>query len=75
MHFSTWLWDQLDTPGDTGKFAKVCWDDVNNGCGYSKFNAQHWLEHFESKHKDRRDILSLMLLRAYKEYMLFTAEK
>lgn len=70
MHFSTWLWDQLDIPGGTGKFSKLCWDDVNNGCALPTFSAKDWLNHFESKHVETKERLTLMLLKAYSEYII-----
>jgi hypothetical protein len=70
MRFVTWLWDQLDIPGSTGSFAKICWDDVNNGCAHPTFSAPQWLHHFENKHPDSKDKLRAMLIRAFQEYML-----
>jgi len=69
MRFSTWLWDQLDIPGRAGLLAKLCWDDVNNGCGSGRFSASDWLNHFESKHTEKRDALANMLIPVYLEYL------
>ena len=68
MHFSTWLFDQSDTGGTTAKFAKVAWDDVNNGCGNARFTAQEWIDHFTIKHSDKADTLIEMLFNSYVEY-------
>jgi len=70
MHFSTWLWEQMEEPNRVGLFANLCWDDVNNGCGHSTYNGRKWLEHFEARHKDRKEFLIGLLSEAYKEYML-----
>lgn len=69
MRFPTWLWEQLDTGGTTARFAKLCWDDVNNGCAHPTFNASEWLSHFKEKHSDKIELLTEMLLNAYVEYM------
>ena len=69
MRFSTWLWDQLDIPGRSGSFAKVCWDDVNNGCASPRFSASDWLKHFDEKHAEKRDRLADMLIPVYMEYL------
>ena len=68
MHFSTWLWEQLDLPGRSGSLAKICWADVNNGCGNARFTAQEWLDHFTIKHSDKADTLIEMLFNSYVEY-------
>jgi hypothetical protein len=75
MQFSTWLWDQMDIPGPLGRFAKLCWDDVNNGCALPTFNAKTWLNHFETKHPESRGILSTALIKSYKEYIISTEHK
>jgi hypothetical protein len=75
MHFSTWLWEQLDLPGRSGDLAKLCWADVNNGCGNIRFNAKDWLNHFEEKHEPSKDKLSSLLILSYQEYTLFVDKK
>ena len=75
MRFVTWLWDQLDVPGGTSKFAKLCWDDVNNGCAHPTFSAPQWLHHFEDKHKEHQEALITMLLAAFTEYMRTVRKK
>jgi len=69
MRFSTWLWEQLDLPGRAGELAKVCWADVNNGCASAKFGASDWVNHFEEKHKDKKDKLADMLVSVYLGYL------
>lgn len=69
MHFSTWLWEQLDIPGAAGDIAKVCWADVNNGCASARFEAQDWVRHFDSKHKEKKEVLVDMLMPVYLEYL------
>ena len=68
MRFITWLFEQIDLDTPTSKFAKICWDDINNGCGSIKFNAQAWSDHFTAKHKDKSKVLIEMLFDAYVEY-------
>ena len=75
MRFTSWLWDQLDIPGPSGKFAKLCWDDVNNGCGSARFHAVDWVKHFETKHFDSKEELVNRLVEAYGEYMLIPKQK
>jgi hypothetical protein len=75
MHFSSWLWEQLDDPGAMGKFAKLCWNDVNNGCAHAKYSGPQWLTHFEEKHKDRKHLLVPPLINAFQGYMLFLGKK
>ena len=69
MRFSTWLWEQLDLPGRAGDLAKICWLDVNNGCASAKFSASEWVNHFEGKHRDKKEKLSDMLIPVYLEYL------
>ena len=68
MRFVTWLFDQVDNGGVTAKFAKISWDDVNNGCAHATFSVGQWIEHFSVKHPDKYDLLIEMLLRAFAEY-------
>lgn len=75
MRFVTWLWEQLDAPGDIGVCANICWKDVNNGCATPRFSASQWVAHFEERHHDRKDLLINMLVEAYKEYMLSPSQK
>ena len=69
MRFTAWLWEQLDYDGPMYRTAKMCWDDVNNGCASTRFSAQNWIDHFESKHLDKKDILIDMTFTAYTEYL------
>jgi hypothetical protein len=69
MRFTSWLWEQLDAGGPSSVFAKICWDDVNNGCAHVKFSANEWLSHFKDKHSEKIDLLTELLLNTYLEYM------
>ena len=69
MRFVSWLWEQLEDPGKTADFARVCWNDVNNGCASPRFTARQWIEHFESRHKDKAIILTEGLLETYAEFL------
>jgi hypothetical protein len=68
MKYTAWLWRQLEDVGPGHAFAKVCWDDVNNGCASTKFSANDWLLHFEEKHSDKKDKLISQLLISFAEY-------
>ena len=68
MRFITWLFDQMDLGTETSKMAKLCWDDINNGCASIKYGPSDWVEHFNSKHKDKAPILIEKLLDACVEY-------
>jgi len=70
MHFSTWLWEQMDESSRIGYFANLCWADVNNGCAHGTFNATKWLQHIEARHFEKKDTLIPLLSAAYKAYML-----
>lgn len=70
MSFNTWLFDNLDTPSRATKFGKLIWDDINNGCGSSKFTATDWRSHFEIKHPENKNKLTDLLVLAYAEYAL-----
>lgn len=70
MSFNAWLYDNLDTPSRVTAFGKIVWNDINNGCGSSKYTATQWRHHFEDKHPDRHKKLVDMLLIAYVEYAL-----
>jgi len=69
MHFSTWLWEQMDVPSNISEIAKLCWADVNNGCASVRFSGQDWVRHFDEKHKEKKDRLINMLMLAYLEYL------
>jgi hypothetical protein len=69
IHFSTWMWDQIDMEGPYMAFSKVCWDDVNNGCAHVKFTPQEWLKHFDERHPTSSRALKNMLIPAYLNYM------
>jgi len=75
MYFITWLFEQIDLGSPSSQFAKICWDDINNGCASIRFNSQAWMDHFNSKHKDKSEILIEMLFRAYVEYRKETKTK
>jgi hypothetical protein len=72
MRFVTWLWEQIDEQGASSKFAKIAWDDVNNGCAHGTFGPAQWIEHFSIKHPEAKAILIEGLLKAYDEYQLET---
>lgn len=75
MHFSTWLWEQMDEPTRLGYFAKLCWSDVNNGCAHVKYNATDWLNHIESTHPAQKEMLTPILSVAFKAYILSLPKK
>lgn len=75
MRFSEWLWFQVEDLGADAGFAKVCWEDVNNGCASSKFSSSEWVNHFAEKHKDNKDILIQRLIQSFHEYKLATKEQ
>jgi len=75
VHFSSWLWEQMDVPNEIGSFAKLCWTDANNGCANSKFNAKEWMTHFTKKHPESKEVLADRLVNAYKEYILTVGRK
>jgi hypothetical protein len=75
MKYTAWLWYQLEEVGPGHAFAKVCWDDVNNGCASTKFSVNDWLLHFEQKHLDNRDILIHRLIQSFDEFKKATEEK
>lgn len=68
--FNAWLFDNLDTPSRATIFGKIIWNDINNGCGSSKFTAVQWRDHFDDKHPERAKSLIDMLLLSYAEYAL-----
>ena len=75
MKYTAWLWYQLEEVGPGHAFAKVCWDDVNNGCASTKFSVRDWLQHFEQKHLDNRDILIHRLIQSFDEFKKATKEQ
>lgn len=68
VHFITWLFDQIDDLGPHERFAKICWDDVNNGCAHVKFSVKQWQDHFLSKHPESAPMLVELLIDAYARY-------
>ena len=75
MKYTAWLWYQLEEVGPGHAFAKVCWDDVNNGCASTKFSVSDWLQHFEQTHLDNRDILIHRLIQSFDEFKKATKEQ
>jgi len=71
MRFSTWLFEQLEDVGPFSKIAKICWDDVNNGCGVATFTASQWADHFILKHPVKSHILVEMLFTANDEFTTY----
>lgn len=74
MRYTEWLWNQVEDLGSAAGFAKICWDDVNNGCASPKFSSGQWIKHFDEKHKDNRDILMYQLVQSFSEYKKSTKE-
>ena len=70
MNFMVWLADQLDGLGRVPRFSKLVFDDINNGCGSSRFGPTQWKEHFESEHRESSDELVYLLTVAYSNYVL-----
>lgn len=68
MHFSTWLWEQIEIEGPYLTIANICWDDVNNGCAHAKFDAHKWLKHFNERHTATKEYLVRLLIGAYLAY-------
>jgi hypothetical protein len=75
MHFSTWLWEQMEEPSRIGYVATICWKDVNNGCAHAKFGAPNWIEHIKERHPEQKDILVPLIVKAFQAYMLSLATK
>ena len=71
MRYTAWLWEQLDEDSPLGKFAKVCYDDVNNGCASPKFSAGEWISHFEQVHRDNKDELISRFFTSFVAYNKF----
>lgn len=75
MRFVSWLWEQMEDPGVTADFARVCWNDVNNGCANPRYTAHEWIDHFEARHVEKADVLVEGVLRAYAEFIRDTKGK
>lgn len=71
MHFSSWLWEQMDEPGRIGFIANVCWKDVNNGCAHAKFDAPKWVVHIRKRHPEQKELLVPLIVEAFKAYTLY----
>jgi hypothetical protein len=68
MRYTAWLWDRLEEESHLGKFAKICYDDVNNGCASANFSATDWISHFEQIHRENRSELSSRFFSSFIEY-------
>ena len=68
MHFLNWVLDKQEAPGNLGLFAKVVWNDINNGCGARYTSPVEWRIHFNKKHPKTAEKLSQLLSVAYTEY-------
>jgi len=60
----------MDTPSKLSRFAKIVYDDINNGCGSRKFTPVEWKNHFLLEHPDSADYLINTLQVAYTQYAL-----
>ena len=70
MNFLTWLFDEMDAPSPISRFAKLLYNDINNGCGSRAFTPKQWREHFKAEHADSSDKLINLLEIAYIQYAL-----
>jgi hypothetical protein len=75
MRFTQWVLDQEDDDTVVGSFQKILFDDINNGCSSSKFDALAWKQHFEVKHADSAEKLISVLAEAYYQYVLRHGKK
>jgi hypothetical protein len=75
MNFMVWLIEQLGEPTKMGRFAKICWDDANNGCALRSYTPQEWKQHFIDKHPESKDKLISALTAAYVQYTLWVTNK
>lgn len=62
--------EEMDTPSPVAKFAKIVYDDINNGCASRKIEPAQWKKHFELHHTDSAVYLIELLQAAYLEYAL-----
>lgn len=69
MRFTQWILALEDEDGSLGKFQKLIYSDINNGCASSKFDAIDWKEHFELKHAESAPRLLSLLTVCYVRYM------
>ena len=75
MNFLTWLFEEMDTPSRLSRFAKVLYDDINNGCASRRFTPAQWKKHFETEHPERSKKLVDMLEIAYIQYALSRTDR
>jgi hypothetical protein len=75
VNFLTWLFDELDGPSKVSRFAKIVYDDINNGCGDRKWGPVQWRDHFIAEHPDSAGNLNSMLSIAYAQYVMSRSEK
>lgn len=62
----------MDEDSHLGKFAKICYDDVNNGCANPKFSAGEWISHFEQVHSDNK---SELISRFFNSFIAYNKSK
>ena len=75
VNFLTWLFEEMDTPSKTARFAKIVYDDINNGCGSRRFTPTDWKNHFLEEHSETALELIKMLEFAYMRYALSSRDK
>ena len=68
MHFLNWVLEKQDEPGNLGVFAKVLWQDINNGCGARYTTPLEWRGHFDKKHPRTKEKLNALLSQVYLQY-------
>ena len=74
MNFLTWLFDELDGPSKVSRFAKIVYDDINNGCGDRRWGPVQWRDHFIAEHADSAENLNSMLSLAFTQYVMSRSE-
>ena len=70
MRFTQWLLALEDEDGVLGRFQKVVYSDINNGCASSRFTFEDWNDHFLKKHPDSAKLLISMLVTCYEFFSL-----
>ena len=70
MQFTQWLLSLEDEDGALGRFQKLAYSDINNGCASSKFDAIQWKKHFIEKHPESAEPLIKLLINSYNVYAL-----
>lgn len=70
MSFGSWLQEQSVRKDSVGDFARLTYDDYNNGCASQYYpGAVEWRDHFGLRHPEQEMEIFPLLADAFRDYV------